>query len=177
MIGLVVFFYLYLDDNSSKDSEIDKKLVEILNYETEEEYPSTPKEVITLFNKMVEYLYGGKINKQDVESVTIQQRNLIKEAVLNENPLDVQVERIIYEIESYKKEKKKIIGSDIKEITPDNYFGENNEYCTVEVVYYLVKGNNPNINVYQEYILEKNEEGLWKILGWQQIEEFKIVGD
>ncbi|TCT13772.1 hypothetical protein EDC18_1086 [Natranaerovirga pectinivora] len=174
MIGVIAFFYFYTDGLSERNvarTEVDR----ILEHDIDNNYPATPRDVMALYNQMVRYLYSGRIKTEEIEVVLMEQRKLMDDQLLDTNPFDIQLLRLKNEIEYNKQTNKKIIEAQIKDVTPNNYFGTDNNMCRVKVIYYLAEQGRPNINVYQEYILIKDEEGLWKILGWQEVEPFTII--
>ncbi|TCK87934.1 hypothetical protein EDC19_2581 [Natranaerovirga hydrolytica] len=177
MIGLAVFFYFYVSNLSQTDTPSNTRLERITNHDLTYEYPNSPREVIVLFNQILAYIYSDHIVEDEVEVILLQQRKLMSDNLLSNNPFSVHQERVISEIKDNKENRRRIIESRIQDITPDSYFGEENEFCRVKVIYYLAEENRSNINVYHEYTLEKDENSRWKILGWEDTEQFEIVGE
>lgn len=175
LMALILILYQHTDElmvNQNKNS----KLQTLLDYEIERYYPSTPREVVELFSQTLTYIYNLEVTDEEVALLLQQQRKLFDTELLENNPYDVHLERVLLERENYGVTDKKIIDYKTREMTPDDY-SQDNQVSEVSVVYYLVEQENPNINIYQKYILQKDVNNLWKIKGWVETEEFTIVGD
>ena len=53
---------------------------------------------------------------------------------------------------------------------PPEYRGE--DLAIIKVVFYT---NNPEMDLYTQYAVRRNEKDEWKILGWAAVEKFDIV--
>lgn len=170
LILMGIGFYMFIDKNITPSNQLNNKNIDILEYDLENNYPSTPREVIILYNKLQKKLYQNKKDDEKIQQLIKQQRKLFHKELLDKNPYDIQIDRLKIELE--KTQDNKIIESKIQDLTPDNYFGERKELCKIKTIYYLINGN-----IYIEFLLQKDEQNSWKILGWQNTDEFTIMED
>ncbi|MCT4542526.1 MAG: hypothetical protein N4A63_03155 [Vallitalea sp.] len=183
LVCLGIFLFVIFDSKMS-DGNLDDTLLsssDRLLKDLKDDYEGTiekiteikksPEQVIQLNNIIMQKLYSHEITEDDIELLLKVQRKLYNSMLLDNNPIEAHLIKAKEEIKAYKKNNTKIIGSDIQK--DDSRSTENKSI--IKVVFHLnIVG--PNGEVYEEYILVKNE-GLWEILGWQKTDEFIIVGE
>lgn len=199
LIGLAVALYFYVDGiNHSKElrQELNDNVLtelEILN-NIEDNYEAlvekmrslqkTPDQ-ITKFNCMItQIIYSEDLTEEQLQLLVELERESYHKDLLTKNPKNIQLDRLSTQLESYAglgNDGLKIIG--YESIAPKLYTDEEgNERAIVNVLYYLsltnivAEGDNgQDGNLYKGYVLEKNNENLWEIVGWGDIDEFLIV--
>jgi hypothetical protein len=172
LIGLGVILYFNSDRlMSTKQDTV--KFDKLMSYNLDEEYPSTPEEVVNIYSQMLHYIYSGKIKEKEMTDIVKEQRKLFGEIMLDNNPFDVQLKRLQADLEGYKQTDRRIIDFKAQEVASQR----TSNTAIIKVVFYLIEKDNPNINVYQEFVLQKDDDELWKIVGWRETEPFSITGE
>lgn len=149
--------------NKENETEIDK----ILAKDFETAYPSTPREVLKLYSRIVVNFYNEKATDDEIEKLAKKVILLFDEELLDNNPMDQYLEDLKKEILEYSKAKKSIISYDIEKSSSVKYYSKNNkEYASI-VVSYMLKKDSEYGKTYEEFVLRKDSKGNWKILGWE----------
>lgn len=149
---------------SKEDSSVAQPLYDKIMSLTEDNYPKTPEEVVSLYTDGYKLLYGDKIKDLSiVPNILEKQRLLFSEQLIAQNGLEEQTTAVLNNIENLKQNKVKITNITIKDT---NYTNKNNTEATVKVV------NQDNLFqiYYYIYYLEM-EADQWKITGWYNTDE------
>lgn len=178
LLGALLFWYTGSKMSENAQNKPPSEFEALMGYDFKNEYPSTIDEVMVVYNEMMEYTYGPK-DDLDLESFYAEQlpkiiqlqRKLYDDELLLYNPYEVQYEKLKKELEDYDMKEIYIIDSKIMhpEYLPSKD-EEDREMAKVRVVYYTTVSQ----NIYMEFGLRKTDEA-WKIVGFKQIEMFKIA--
>lgn len=169
IIGLIVVFVKMLNNNKDnvKITETDK----LLEKNLDESYPATESEVIKLYCRIQQQMYSGECSDEEIQGLFAQMRKLYDEELLAENSYDTQYKNLLDELESYKKNKVKITNYEILQkpgdVTKGEYEGR--EQALIDVCF-RTKKDSERQSLIQEFVLRKDDEGRWKILGWYKVE-------
>lgn len=165
---LCVGYYYYLTQRDNAKDAQPTKLEQVTGKDLDISYPTTPREVIKFYNSILLCLYNEECSKEELEALGNQARKLMDEELLEENPENLYLLSLETELEEYDLNQKKIIGvtlSNSKEVTFKEMGGL--EYAYVEASY-SIKAKKESLRAAQTYILRKDTEGKWKILGYYQ---------
>ena len=133
----------------------------------------TPDQVIRLNNMIMKIMYNNKVSEEEIELLLNTQREVYDQELLDKNPKEIHLERGKEEVQKYKDSNLTIIGYD--NLAPE-YFGEEKDNAIIKVVYYLNDTSSKG-QIYEQYLLVKDQDNRWKIKGWMSTEEFTVVGD
>lgn len=160
----------YFNKTSATSSEL---ILEELLQISEENYPKTPEEVIDTYITAYKLLYGEKIldektkeiiNPDIVQIILSAQRYLLSDELKELNPLETQVQNVIFNISSIIDEDARIIDNSY---SPAIYSSFNPKLATVRVSHI----GNGFTQYFQEYELEKDFEDKWRITRWYNTDE------
>ena len=177
LLAVVVVIWYYVDSNKPLDNDGTKEVGEVteidkvLNKDLEKSYPHTAREVIQLFIRIQKCYYNEKWSEEEFVKLAYKATELFDEELKNSNPFDEYYEELKTEVSQYKDEKK-IINRTILDKTSEIVYStvEEQKYASLNCTYYL-KSASGTSKVIETYILRKNEEDRWKILGWKEYEE------
>ncbi len=177
LLAVVVVIWYYVDSNKPLESEGTREVGEVteidkvLNKDLEKSYPHTAREVIQLFIRIQKCYYNEKWSEEEFVKLAYKATELFDEELKNANPFDEYYEELKTEVSQYKDEKK-IINRTILDKTSEIVYStvEEQKYASLNCTYYL-KSASGTSKVIETYILRKNEEDRWKILGWKEYEE------
>lgn len=142
----------------TKEIDIEEQLKNHYN-ELEEDYPSTPRDVIERHNEMMQYLYGHKMQDRHIDLYVQTMRKFYTEELLSHNTQESQKESIWLEKQDNNLNKLKLLESKVEEII----YQEEQQKAEVQVIHYLNKQN-----ITRVYYLQKTSLG-WKIIGWEDV--------
>lgn len=169
IVGL--FYYVYLNDNAGKSQSVtsSSETEKLLNYDFENDYPKTVRETVKLHNNYLKTAYNGGFSEEELSIVNHNIRQLFDADLLEYNDEVKQLSGLKSEIQTYQEEKRKIVNFSVAEGSQVQYnTEEGKEYAKIKVTLVL-KIEGSTVSVDEEYILRQDDEGRWKILGWQAI--------
>lgn len=167
IVAVVVVFLLMI--NGGVGIEMRKKVYDkdkLVAMDLTKEYPSSPREVVTLYSRIIKCMYNEKYEDEEFKMLLDRMRMLMDEELLDKNPYDEQRLNVIKDIEEYKAEKKtissfKVAASD--DVTYQNLEGK--DYSFVATTY-NTESSKGQSRTKQQYVLRKDSNGNWRILYW-----------
>lgn len=180
MVIAVLGYYTYLSSHSKTQQEkapvkTDKE--NLLDYNLEEDYPRTVRETVKLYCKYTKLAYSGKCSDEDLYKINLKMRELLDDELLELNSTDKQLQGLKFDIALYEEKKQKFVSYTLEEASMIQYNTENDkEYAKTKVTFNITVGMSA-ATVDQEYLLRKDDQGRWKILGWNNIPVKKNKGD
>ena len=178
---LGVLYYIYLTNNSPMElSNVQKTEQEVLmEYDFENQYPKTVRDVVKLHCRYLKYVYNTKeLDEKTLGAINNKMRNLYAEELLTVNNESKQLTNLKEDCKKYQEESKTLISYTLPEASQVKYATrDGQEYAIVELTYNL-KIKTVGTSIEESYILIKDSEGKWRILGWQQVEsDSTAIGD
>ena len=171
LIMISIFVFLYFNslekkittkgDNISTEQEEVNLLLEL---NLEKEYPKTPRDTVETFSRLLQTLYSD-ISDEDIRALAIKVRSLYDDELLDNNPQEKYLKKMYAELEAAREAGRTItkyllVNEDMELIEKRG----GKEYAKVYASY-TVKNKSRKIET-KEFILRKDQEGRWKILGW-----------
>ena len=166
--ALCVGYYYYLSHRTITSQGQPTEMQQLLNKDLESSYPSTPREVLLMYNRILLCMFGQGADDDELEKLAFQARLLMDEELLSQNPEETYLHDLKAEINNFHKESKEIINvrvSSGKEVEKKTVNGSE---CAYVGASYSVKGKKDTEQSRQTYILRKGEDGRWRILGFYQ---------
>lgn len=171
----VILYYLHLN-GTDKSQPIDQtvvtdEVVKILNKDLEKNYPQTAREVVQFFVRIQKCYYNEKYTEEELVKIAYKATELFDTELLTENPFDMYYEQLKDEINAFADE-----GKTISQVLLDQHSDvvystvDEQKYAELNCTYYL-KSDKQTAKVKETYILRKDENERWKILGWKKYEE------
>lgn len=172
--GLVVGYYYYLshrnDTNTTEDATKVTEVDKILQKDFDEQYPTSPREVVKWYNRIITAYYGEEYTDEQLEGMADQARKLLDDELLQYNPKDTYLENLKKDIDNYKTLNKKIVQSSVSDSNDITYATVKGSSCAYVNAYYFSKEGSNYSRTYQEFVLRKDSKGKWKILTFRLTE-------
>lgn len=174
---LIVSYFIYLqknpatsktNDTSTQMSELDK----VLAKDFSKDYPSTPREVVKWYNRILMLYYSEELDEGELDSLTSQAMALFDMDLIENNPKEIYMTSVKAEIDDYKDKGRKLVTADVadsEDVVYETVRGDDMAYI---VGHYFVKENTSYSDTYQKYVLRKDADGKWKILGYQLCDQY-----
>lgn len=148
-------------------SEVEK----LLSYDFVEDYPKTVKETVRLNCRYMKCAYNNEFSEDELDKMNQQVRNLYDQELLDYNEESSQLDALKQDIQYYVDNKQKIVSYSFGEDSQIEYNTQDQvDYAKIKVKVMLRVDSAPG-EAEEEFILRKNDEGQWKILGWQAVKE------
>lgn len=159
----------YLSKNNDEPTEVQITAVQnVLLRNLDNNYPPTPKEVLKYYSDITQCFYAGGYTEEEFIELANRALELYDDELRANQEYDVYIENLRGEIKSYK-EKDWSISSystsssmDVEEFERDGY-----EWAQL-YAFYNVRQKTEIVKVTEQFLMRKDEDGRWKIYGWQQ---------
>lgn len=171
LAGIIVFAYFYMANNISNSSEKSKtpntEVEKLLAKDLVSSYPGTPKEVIKLYIRINQSFYNESLKSKQFDSMLDQIRLLMDDKMLANNPLETHKDSLESLVKKSKKKKSRFVAyivEDNSDVVYNTIDGE--EHATINASY-TVRESGDYEKTYVQFIMKKNKDNQWKILGWK----------
>lgn len=169
VVGLVAGFYYYLTNRTPRSvedmTEVDE-VTSVLSKNLDSDYPGTPREVVKFYNRVIRCLYNEEYSDEEFTKLLGQLRGLMDVELLEENPQDVFFSNMQADVEVFREMDKTLNTStvcDSDEVILQTVEGRECAYVSSS---YFVRSPKAYTRSNQQYVLRKDDEGNWRILGF-----------
>ena len=173
LILLVVGYYYYLS-NRPVEVEEEVKISEaqdLLLRDLDRNYPPTPREVLKYFFEITKCLYNEELSEEDVNALASKIQELYDEELIINNPQEKYLEDLKAEIIVFQSGGSRILNYSTSSGVDVDYFEEDgHSFARLYGTYYLQVQKNLK-SLEEVFLLRKDEEGHWKLYGWQPVED------
>lgn len=154
------------DKNSQLTVEAATEVSILMDKDLEKEYPASVREVVKLYLRIITCYYNEDLSEEQLVALVDQQRALFDKELLDNNKYGDFMKRLESEIASYKSSKTTVINYQINSNQSVQKWWNNDRECASVMV--VINMNAKSLNqVYEKFILRRDDNGRWKILGWQ----------
>lgn len=178
ILGVVGYYcYLVNRSNRSADEKVPTAVENVLLRDLDNNYPPTPKEVIRFYNDIIKCFYNEKCSQEELEALALKARGLYDQELLDHNEWDTYLFNLEAEIQDFRNNNRKISNislassMDVEEFTQDGY-----KFARIRCGYNILQGRESSSSL-QVYLLRKDEDGHWKIYGWDLAENLRDQED
>ena len=163
----VGYFYYLTQKTGGKGSSMTEAEL-IVSKDLENSYPKTAREVVKFYNRILSCYYSEEYTEEQLEQMAEQARILMDEELRQNNPQDAYLQAVKADIASFVQEGKSIYNIGLEGSGEIEYKTVKGRECAyVDVVYYMkAKGKSERSS--QTYILRRDDENDWRILGFYQ---------
>ncbi len=179
LIFAVAIFGIYhyvkgvADKRAKEKAERESEPTEIQNIvavNLELSYPETARAVVKFYCRILKALHNDDPTETEISQLQFQLRKIYDQELLDNNSVANQLNALKLEIMEY----------DDLNRTIDDYIvdasGNAETWTSEDKSYYRIianisiKENGTFGTLYEEFILRKDEDGRWKILGWRRVD-------
>jgi hypothetical protein len=167
-------FVAYRNPKTVEDTPEVSELDELLNQNIEANYPSTPREVLKLYNRYLLCLYGTDGNDLTDDQrlgLSTKMRDLYDEELLAANTEEENLSNLTAELEAFRADGKDMIKANVSDSNDVEYIDvDGASGALVDASYFIRSGSKDFSRTYQEYLLRKDADGNWKILSFVKVD-------
>jgi Na+-transporting NADH:ubiquinone oxidoreductase subunit NqrC len=166
------FYYLKQRSDAAQNAETELTEVQkLITKNLDKNYPETPREVIKLYNRFITCFYKEDYTQEELSQMADQVWLLLDEQLQEENTSkDTYLASLEADIADYASRNRYIASSsvcDSADVVEKTIDGDKIAYVTSS---YFVREGSGYERTYQEYVLRKDSDGNWKIMGFYQVE-------
>lgn len=171
LVGVILSFVRMIKNEKNADEGKKTEVQKLLDKNLDNSYPATEREVVKVYCRIQQQMYSGECSDEQIQGLFAQMRKLYDEELLAENSYDGHYKKLMDELKEYKKNKAKITSYEILQESGDTVKGEykGKEQALVDVLFRTRKDSDRQKSV-QEFVLRKDDDDRWKILGWYKVE-------
>ena len=172
LILLVVGYYYYLSNRPVEETEevTISEAQDLLLRDLDRNYPPSPKEVLKYFFEVTTCLYNEKLSEEDVNALALKVQELFDDELIANNPQEEYLTELKSEIASFQTSNSQILNYSTSSSVDVDYFEEDGcSFARIYGTYYLQVQKNLK-SLEEVFLLRKDEEGHWKLYGWQPVE-------
>lgn len=176
IIGLVCYGYYFVTQKAKQKQLQEKPLTEVQQIITKNlsvEYPPTPRAVVSLYNRIITAYYREEYTQEEFEKMADLARGLFDEELLQQNPRELYLSNLASEINSYRAKSKTIESNTVEDSKNIEYLTDTEKgdfIAYVDTSYFLKEEKSTFTKTYMQFILRKDSDGKWKILGFYKID-------
>ncbi len=169
LAALVVGYYYYL---SSKVEQSDEEAVEstavqaVLMRDLNKNYPPTPKEVVKYFNEISKCFYNEKYTESELYDLAMKIQEIYDDELVANKSEEQYLKDLQSDIDDMKNQDRSLSSYELSASTDVEEFVENGYSCARLYCTYNIRQGTKMITSRVVFILRKDENGHWKILGW-----------
>ena len=172
VVALLFGFKALINRSEDRESIENKKDETASALDLERVYPKTPEEVVNKFAQINKYTYRNDLSEEEMEEVVENLRMLYDQELLEQNTEDVQISAFINELFQADSVNRKLMNYEVygdeKVEYKENKYGE---LALVNATFYF-KQDDAYPKAEYTFILRKDANGNWKILGWDYADNF-----
>ncbi|MCI6553689.1 MAG: hypothetical protein MR430_09195 [Lachnospiraceae bacterium] len=175
LVALLVGFYYYVSRKmgveSTRETETITQTQQVLLRNLEAHYPPSPKEVVKYYCDITQCFYNEENEDAQVRELALQIRKLYDRELVANQTEEEYIQNLISDIASMKQNGLVISSYSTSSSTDVEYFSQDGFewarlYCS-----FSIRQGSTLINSNEQFLLRLDENGHWKIYGWQLVEE------
>ena len=173
LLVLVVGYYAYLSGTHRTEqqeavmSEIDTALSRNL----ENNYPSTPKEVVKYYNDLMKCFYNEDCTEEELQELGKKSLQLFDEKLRENNEEESYLIRLQGEVQNYKNNKRKITSVSLASSTNVDYYTADGYSFERISCGYTMPETGKKSSTAMVYLLRRDDNRRWKIYGWETADQ------
>ncbi len=168
--GAFYFVKVRSQDNLANGQDNLTEVQRIITKNLTENYPATPREVVKLYNRIITAYYKEDYTEEELEQMVDQELMLFDEELRKANPKDTYLVLLQADIADYTERSRYIANARVCDASEVQYVSDGDDSLAYVTASYFVREKNEYTRTYQQYVLRKDGDGNWKILGFYQIE-------
>lgn len=171
LILLVVGYYYYLSHRTVEETEevTISQVQDLLLRDLDRNYPPSPKEVLKYFFEITTCLYNEKLSEEDTKALALKVQELFDDELTANNPQEEYLTELKSEIASFQTSGQILNYSTSSSVDVDYFEEDGYSFARIYGTYYLQVQKSLK-SLEEVFLLRKDEEGHWKLYGWQPIE-------
>ncbi len=170
MAALLVFAYYRManvtEENQKEEEVTITPVQEILLRNLDKNYPPSPKEVVKYYSDLTKCLYNEECTDEEIEELAKRALQIYDDELAANQEWSRYIMDLKSEIATKKSQEYAIMSYSLSSSTDVTYFTKDSYECASLYCTYNIRNGAVAGTVEELFILRKDDEGHWKILGW-----------
>lgn len=171
---LLVGYYFYLSHGVKRKSPVDEediratRVQEVLMKDLARNYPASPKEVLKFYGELSRCFYNEEYSDDELQGLAQKAMELYDdELISNQGGYELYLGQLKSDIQDFKNSNVTISSYSTSASTDVDYFSKDGRDCAGLYCDFTMREGTSLRHSKQLFILRKDGEGHWKILGWE----------
>ncbi|HBA70530.1 MAG TPA: hypothetical protein DCZ40_14425 [Lachnospiraceae bacterium] len=173
LAAMLVGFYYYISHKTRTENDDDvaiTKSQQVLMRNLETNYPPSPKEVVKYYCEITQCFYNETHTEEETEALAMQIRKLYDDELAANQTEEEYLEELKIEIISMLGNGMTVSSFGLPSSSEVSYYSEDGYdwarlYCS-----FNLRQETKMLNTVEQFLLRKDENGRWKIYGWQLVD-------
>lgn len=172
---LLVGYYFYLSHGVKRESPVKEediktsKVQNVLLKDLSKNYPASPKEVVKFYSELSQCFYNEEYSDSELNALASKAQELYDDELLaNQGSDGDYIAKLKDDIATFKNAKVVISSYSTSASTDVDYFTQEGRECAGLYCDYTMREGTSLRHTKQLFILRKDAQGHWKILGWDR---------
>lgn len=173
IVLVVIFAFLTNRGDNEKvtNSGFMTPVQEVLNRNLKTNYPGTPKEVLKLYSEITRCFYSEKYTEEELAELAKKSRDLFDDELRALQTDDEYLAALKKEIDDYKENSKTISSFSVSNSTDVKfYYYDGYDWAQLYCIY-SVRVATSIQPVQERFLMRRDADDHWKIVGWKLAEE------
>ena len=175
LVCLVIGYYYYLSNKKAETSEeapVEITAVqEVLMYDFERSYPPSPKEVVKRFGDITMCFYNETYTEEEFLALAMKIQELYDDDLIANKTENQYIEDLRWDVNQMKEQQLLVSSYATSASTDVDFFRKDGRECARLYCSFTIRKGTEITAINEIFVLRKDEEGHWKILGWKPVEE------
>ena len=174
VMGITVFaLYYYLVNKVERSSpEVETTAIQdVLLRNLETDYPATVREVIKYYNEIMSCYYSESPTDEELKDLADKALELYDTELVNFQSEEMYLADLKTEIAGFASSGTVLSHVALSSSTAVDYFTYNGRECAQIRCIYTMRQKTSMMTIKEIYVLRKDDNGRWKILGWTPAED------
>jgi len=165
--AIIVIYFAVVNIPKTEEKIVMTDAAKELTQNFETNYPSTPREVLKHYGEISKCFYQEDTTEEQIGKLAKMMWQLFDEELKQNQTYDDYIAGLRAEILQYRDKGKSISSYGVSSSTDVKY--SDNEYGRMATLFltFNMRENGRINRIKEEFILRRDAEGHWKILGWQ----------
>lgn len=172
VVGAFAFVAFRTPKTAEEATDVTEK-DELINRNIDVNYPTTPREVMKLFNRYLLCLYGAEgdeLSSDELNALGQKMRGMYDSELLEGNPEEENLTSLTQELAAFRSSGKVMIQANICGSNEVEFIEvKGSQGALLQASYFIKRGKEEFSRTYQRFLLRKDESGKWKILGFGKV--------
>lgn len=168
LISLVVGYYFYLSNKTKEQREVKQitAVDQVLLRDLNRDYPPSPKEVVKYYADITKCFYDGGYTEEQLAELAKKSRSLLDDELKKSQTDEAYLKSLKLDIDNYKENNIVISSySTSSSVDVERWSDAGEEYASLYCMY-NIRQNSMIMGSNHQFLLRKDKDGHWKILGW-----------
>lgn len=176
-VALILGFYLYLNNKPQENPEADVVITAVDSLVLRDlniNYPPTPKEVLRYYSEITTCFYEEDLTEADLIRLAQTARKLYDSELRDSVTEEEYIESLKEDVLEFNSMGIVVSGYTVSSSTDVEEFVQDGYECARLYVTYRLRQGTEYLYTSEVFILRKDEEGHWKILGWDVLDPDEV---